>query len=61
MEMMFILVFLAGLIVFLEIVHVKERRDILDRLMARDLPELTVYQKERLATVKVEQNPGIQL
>lgn len=57
--------FLMGLIVFLIIRQNEERSSLIDRIMARDLPELVTYENERakaLATkVRMPLNPSIEL
>lgn len=39
--------FLMGLIVFLKVQHWMESKDLLNRLMARDLPELLSWENEK--------------
>lgn len=46
MEMMYLQYFLMGLIVFLEILHWRERKSLYDRLMARDLNEYSLHELE---------------
>ena len=41
----------CGLLIANQIIHWRERGELLDRLMARNFPELVTFQKER-ATVK---------
>lgn len=56
--------FLIGLIVFLSISHRTERRELLDRVMARDFPELVTHEIERKkATIppKIVRQEGIPL
>lgn len=52
LEILIIQVFLMVLIVFLEIIHFKERKDLYNRIMAKDLTEYSAHKvQERKAEI----------
>jgi hypothetical protein len=54
--------FFMLLVIFLEVLHYKERRDLYSRLMARDLTEYSSHKvDEAKATVKTEDRPRNQM
>lgn len=48
---------LGGLLIANQIIHSFERRDLLNRLMARDLPELMTWENEQIKTKMFDKIP----
>jgi hypothetical protein len=57
-ETMILIIVLCALVLANQFMHWKERSDLLDRLMARDLPELATFQIERERAKVKEQGPA---
>ena len=55
-ETLILIVILGVLMIANQVIHWKERGDLLDRLMARDLQELVNFQIER-TRAKVKEDP----
>jgi hypothetical protein len=54
--------FFMLLVVFLEVLHYKERRDLYSRLMAKSLSEFSAHTTEEMkASIKLEEKPKNQV